>query len=226
MRAVENSEFKIAYFPVPKTASTSMKYAFYQLEHGRPFVEADLPPRKKGIHVEYHKTENFYNNDLSRYKNYARIAIIRDPVRRIISAFNHRVLRERELSESRIDMDLARVLGIGPDPTRSEFLCNIEKYRVLSKAIRHHTDPFTKFLGHDLSYFTDVVKIGKVAELAQQIQALTGRKFEIAHFQKTSGDALVLKMGPAARNALLSYCAGDYALMKGYFSIPKALQDG
>jgi len=97
---------------------------------------------------------------------------------------------------------------------------------VLSKSIRHHTDPFTKFLGHDLSYFTDVVKMGKVPELAAQIEALTGRKFEIAHFHKASGEALVLKMGWASRNALLSYCAGDYALMKGYFSIPKVLQDG
>ena len=225
MRAVENSEFKIAYFPVPKTASTSMKYAFYKFEHGRPFVEGDLPPKSKGIHVEYHTTDSFYNNDLSRYKNYARIAIIRDPVRRIISAFNHRVVRERELAEGRIDMDVARALGVGPDPTRSEFLCNIEKYRVLSKTIRHHTDPFTKFLGHDLSYFTDVVKMGKISELAAQIEALTGRKFELGHFHKASGEALVLKMGPASRNALLSYCAGDYALLKGYFSIPKVLLD-
>ena len=203
-----------------------MKYAFYQLEHGRPFVEGDLPPEQKGIHIEYHTTHNFYSNELSRYKNYARIAIIRDPARRIISAFNHRVVRERELAASRINMDLALALGVGPDPTRSEFLCNIEKYRVLSKSIRHHTDPFTKFLGHDLSYFTDVVKMGKIPELAQQIETLTGRKFEVAHFHKANVEALVLKMGPAARNALLSYCAGDYALMKGYFSIPKVLQDG
>ncbi len=225
MRTIENSQFKIAYFPVPKTASTSMKYAFYQLEHGKPFIKVKVPGQKSGIHDTYLNTRRFCNIDHARYKDYSRIAIIRDPVRRIISAFQHRVLREKELSENRIDMDLARALGVAPNPTRSEFLCNIEKYRLLSKPIKHHTDPFTDFLGHDLSYFTDVVKIGKVGELATQIEALTGRKFEIEHHQKGSEKPMVLRMDRPARNALLNYCAGDYALMKGCYSIPEALRD-
>ncbi len=224
MRAVENSQFKIAYFPVPKTASTSMKHAFYQLEHSKPFEKVDRPGQKSGIHDNYLNTQRFYKIDHKRYANYSRIAIIRDPVRRIISAYQHRVLREWELSEQRIDMDLARALGVTPNPSRNVFLCNIEKYRLLSAPIKHHTDPFTDFLGHDLSYFTDVVKIGKMGELAAQIEALTGRKFELGHFQKGSGKPMVLRMSRPARDALLRYCAGDYALMKGYFSIPEVLR--
>ncbi len=225
MRTVENSQFKIAYFPVPKTASTSMKHAFYQLEHGTPFVKGEkVPGQKSGIHDKYHNTKQFYEIDHKRYADYSRIAIIRDPVTRIISAFNHRVMRERELSENRIDMDLARALDVPANPTRGVFLCNLEKYRFLSAPIKHHTDPFTKFLGHDLSYFTDVVKIGRVGELATQIEALTGQKFELPHLQKGSDAPKALRMERKARNALLSYCAGDYALMKGYFDIPEVLQ--
>jgi hypothetical protein len=225
MRAVENSQFKIAYFPVPKTASTSMKHAFYQLEHGKPFQSQPKPNGRSGIHDKSLSTRSFYQISHERYKDYSRIAIIRDPVQRIISAFQHRVMREYELSEGRIDMDLARALGVPPNPTRSAFLCNLEKYRILSKSIRHHTDPFTKFLGHDLSYFTDVVKIGKVVNFAAQIEALTGQKFEIGHHQKGDQKPMVLRMDRAARIALLNYCAGDYALMKGYYSIPEVLRD-
>lgn len=224
MRTIENSQFKIAYFPVPKTASTSLKHAFYQLEHGKQFENAKDSDSILGIHDGNFGTRSFYKIDHTRYEDYSRIAIIRDPVQRIISAYQHRVLREYELSEDRIDMDLASALGVTPNPSRSMFLCNIEKYRLLSKAIKHHTDPFTDFLGHDLSYFTDVVKIGKVGGLAAQIEALTGRKFEIEHHQKGNEKPMVLRMGRPARDALLSYCAGDYALMKGYFTIPKVLQ--
>lgn len=224
MRTVENSQFKIAYFPVPKTASTSMKHAFYQFEHGEPFNRVKVPGQKPDIHGNYVSTRHFYEIDHARYKGWSRVAVIRDPVRRIISAYHHRVVREGELSENRIDMDLARALGVGANPSRREFLCNLEKYRILSQPIRHHTDPFTKFLGHDLSYFTDVVKIGKIGELAQQIEALTGKKFVLEHHQKGDGKPMVLRMDRRARDALLNYCAGDYALMKGYFNIPEPLQ--
>ncbi len=224
MRTLENSQFKIAYYPVPKTASTTMKYAFYMLEHGKAFEKEKAPEQKAGIHSAYFGTRRFYEIDHSRYEAYSRVAIIRDPVRRILSAYNHRVVRLRELAENRIDMELAASLGLVPNPTRDVFLRNLEKYRILSKSIKHHTDPFTHFLGHDMSYFTDVVKIGKLGELAAQIEALTGRKFEIGHQQKGSGKPLVLKMGRGARNAILNYCAGDYALLKGYFSIPEVLR--
>ncbi len=223
MRTVENSQFKIAYFPVPKTASTSMKHAFYQLEHGKPFKKAENPERRAGIHDNYVNTRRFYQIDHKRYADYARLAVIRDPVRRIISAYEHRVERERELSENRIDMALAEALGVVPNPNRNFFLRNLEKYRILSRSIKHHTDPATQFLGHDLSYFTDVVKIGKVGPLAEQIEALTGRSFPLGHHQKGSGKPMVLRMERTARDALLGYCAGDYALMKGYFNIPEVL---
>ena len=224
MRVVENAQFKIAYFPVPKTASTSMKHAFYQLEHGKPFEMVRVPGQKTGIHNKYLSTQPFNRIDHARYTDYSRIAIIRDPVQRIISAFHHRVERELALTEKRIDMDLARALGVKPNPSRSDFICNIEKYRLLSLEIKHHTDPFTSFLGPDLSYFTDVVKIRKIPELAAQIERLTGRKFEVGHRQKGREKPMVLRMGRQARDALLTYCAGDYALMKGYFDIPEALQ--
>jgi len=224
MRAVENSQFKIAYFPVPKTASTSMKHAFYELEYGKPFGPDVVPGRRGGIHDNYLNTSHFYQLEHNRYKDYSRIAIIRDPVQRIISAYNHRVLRNDELNEDQIDMDLARALGVPARPNRGTFLCNIDKYRYLAKSVKHHTEPFTTFLGHDLSYFTDVVKIGKIPELAKQIEALTGLEFKVDHLQKGNGVPKVLNMERDARDALLRYCAGDYALMKGYFSIPESLQ--
>jgi len=219
MRTVENAQFKIAYFPVPKTASTSMKHAFYHLEHGKRAQDVE----HVDIHKEGFESRHFYQVDHARYEDYSRIAIIRDPARRIISAYQHRVVRERELSESRIDMDLARALDVPPNPGRGLFLQNLEKYRLLSRSIRHHTDPFTRFLGHDLSYFSDVVKIGRVSELAVQIAALTGRKFKVEHHQKSNGPFVDTRMGRKSRIALLEFCAGDYALMKDYFPIPEAL---
>ncbi len=224
MYTLENPQFKIAYFPVPKVGSTSMKHAFYQLKHGEPFALEHPSGGKTNIHESFHNTRPFYAINHARYADYARIAIIRDPAKRILSAYDHRVLQVRELSEKRIDMDLARALKVTPDPTREMFLCNLDAYRMLSKSIRHHTDPFTKFLGHDLSYFTDVVKLGQLEQLSAQISALIGQDFALGHLHKSRSAPVDLRLGPKARAALLEHCAGDYALMKGYFRLPAALR--
>ena len=42
---------KLAYFNVPKAASTSVKHALYVIEHGRPFQPGDLGVRH--IHQAY-----------------------------------------------------------------------------------------------------------------------------------------------------------------------------
>ena len=222
-RTLECERFKLAYFPVPKTASTSMKRAFYKLEYGEDYAKHPQYGKKAGIHSNFFGAREFYNLDHERYRSYTRIAVIREPARRIISAYNHRVVQLKELGPERIDLNLAKALGVEPDPTRKQFLCNLEKYRILSKSIRHHTDPFTRFLGHDLDYFTDVVRIGKLDDLATQISGLTGQEFDIGHFHKNARSEEHLGMGRKASKSLLNYCAGDYALMKRYFSIPPAL---
>lgn len=222
-RTLETSKFKLAYFPVPKTASTSMKYAFYKLEHGQAYVKAVVPDRKSNIHNHYFDTRPFTRIDHKRYEGFSRIAIIRDPARRIVSAYVHRVKVLGELAPDRIDMGLAEALGVQANPTRNQFMNNIEKYRVLSAPIWHHTNPFTYFLGSDMRYFTDVVKMSGLEKLAANIRALTGQSFDISHHNQGDGAGGNLTMGPKARKSLLTYCAGDYALLKDHFPIPPAL---
>jgi len=222
-RTLESAEFKLAYFPVPKTASTSMKHAFYMLEHGHGFITDPDADEGVGIHQQFFRTRSFYDIDHARYADYSRIAVIRDPARRIVSAYVNRVKSIGELAPGKIDMNLADSLGVPADPTLREFLLNIDKYRILSKSVEHHTQPFTRFLGHDLGYFTDVVKIGSLGELAEKIGKLTGRDFDIAHHNRSNSPEESLVMGKMARKSLLDYCAGDYALMKNYFRVPPAL---
>ena len=200
-----------------------MKLAFYKLNHGEDFDPEKLEAPNKTLHGGHFKTRAFYRLNHAFYEDFSRIAIIREPAKRIMSAYWDRVVRLGELAESAIDMDLARALKVAPDPGRGEFIRKLPAYRLLSKSIKHHTDPFTFFLGHDMRYFTDVVKIGKLDTFAAQVEALTGREFKIPHANGQNATPPSLTMNPAARRSLLAYCAGDYALLKGYYKIPPAL---
>ncbi len=212
---------KLAYFPVPKVASSSMKQMFHELEFGEKLGRKSEPDHRQGIHTAFFNTRDFYGLDLAFYQGFSRIAIIRDPVERILSAYTNRVEHLGELSEDNIDMDLAKALNVEPDPPRHKFFQNIDKYRILSESVRHHTDPFTRFLGPDLGYYTDVYKMDQLDRLAEQISGLCGKKVSIEHYNKRTGRAAFKWLGVKARKHLLTFCAGDYALLGGYFSPPK-----
>ncbi len=213
---------KLAYFPVPKVASSSMKQMFYELEFGKKHILKSGPAHLRGIHNAYFRTRDFYALDLDFYQGFSRLAVIRDPAERILSAYSNRVEHLGELSEENIDMDMARALNLEPDPPRHLFFKNIEKYRLLSDSVRHHTDPFTRYLGHDLNYYTDVYKMDQLGQLAEQISGLFGREITIDHYNEGSRRAAFRWLGVKARKNLLTYCAGDYALLARYFSPPKA----
>jgi len=213
---------KLAYFPVPKVASSSVKQMFYELEFGKKHVLKTGSVHLRGIHNSYFRTRDFYALDLDFYQGFSRLAVIRDPAERILSAYHNRVEQLGELSEENIDMDLARALNLKPNPQRHLFFKDIDKYRLLSASVRHHTDPFTRYLGHDLNYYTDVYKMDQLGQLAEQISRLFGREITIDHHNKGSGRAKFRWLGSKARKNLLTYCAGDYALLADYFSPPKA----
>ena len=56
--AVEWRTKKIVYFPVPKCACTSLKYAFYKLNFGQEYSE-DSATAAGGIHLLYSGTPEF-----------------------------------------------------------------------------------------------------------------------------------------------------------------------
>ncbi len=221
MKALEIEALKLVYFPVPKVASTSMKNLFFELEHGKPYQKPGKGANGLGIHNQFVHARQFYNYDHSRFENYARIAVIRDPAERILSAYSNKVERNGELSEENIDLKLAEALKLEPDPTRHVFIKNLDKYRLLSPSIYHHTDPISKYLGPNLNYYTDIYKIGQLDRLAEQLSLLIGREVSIEHQNKSSKPASFQSLGPPAQRSLLSYCAGDYALLRDYYQIPK-----
>ena len=80
---------RIGYKPIPKTACTSIKRAFYELEENREFSIENV-----GCDVHQYYEDQFV--DISSYEK--RVLIIRDPFRRFCSGWYNRVRQRKELS--------------------------------------------------------------------------------------------------------------------------------
>ena len=218
--AVELKNRDIVYFPMPKTACTSLKMLFFQLNEGHPFEKYKKDGKLYHIHNAAYGTPTFWDVDHAAYEGMTRVAVIRDPIARMLSAYSNRVRFHRELSEKRIDMKLAEKLGVGPNPSPDAFFVNLEKYRFLSPSIRHHTDLSTTFLGPDLGYYHKVFRIEELDKLTSFLSTAVSKDVVLGREQTGGKKIRFEELSNRARKQLVMYCLGDYALLKDHYTVP------
>ncbi len=218
--AVALSRHNLAYFPIPKTACTSIKMMMFELEHGRKFEMYEKDGVLMHIHNAAYSTPKFLETDLTSLASMQRIAVVRDPVKRMLSAYSNRVNFHGELSESHINTDLAQALGVHPNPSADHFFNNIEKFRILSPSIHHHTDPVNVFLGPDLHYFHRVFRLENLDEFVKFVSVQTEHTVHLGR-EQVGGEKLVFQdLGARAQRSLLEYTYAEYALLRGYYVPP------
>jgi hypothetical protein len=209
---------RIAYFPVPKAACTSVKKAMWELQHGTPFRPREN--QMQGIQ-NVQPTTVFSPETFAGLADYWKFAVLRDPFSRIISTYTNKmkVWGPRIVARHGIP-GLSAALsadGIPPRvPTLIEFCLFLEGYRKHFLFVRHHTDPFETFLGPDLSAYDALYRMEDLPKLASDISLRTGSKFVLPHANK-SNDA-DRTMNDAARDAILAYTAPDYAYLAKYYA--------
>lgn len=223
--AISISYSDLIYFPVPKVACTSLKLFVYQIEFGEPFRA--YTSGSKNIHIhnwrEDYQSRSFFNRNNNGYFEGSFVAVIRDPVKRFLSAYSNRVLYHGELSKTKVDIGTARDLGVQLDPAVDEFVLNLEKYAILSPSIKHHIAPATTFLGHDMYFFNHVIKIEEISLFVDLVNNACGTSVEMPHEQHGGKKVGFSDLSREAKIKLLEYCAGDYALLRDYYSPPKSV---
>ena len=218
---VELPDHKLVFFAAPKVASSSIKRMFYEHRHNRPVPEKNEDGGNFRIHQDFSSTRRFYSIPEGKYDGWTKITLVRDPVERLLSAFANRVVEMKILSEKFIEAKEFEKLGLKMNPPVFHFVRNLDRYRILSRPIWHHTDPFTAFLGHDLDYFDHIFAFNQLAELVDFVSVFTGKKATLP--KATNGVKVKSKfeeLGIEGRKSLLNYCAGDYALLKDYYKPP------
>jgi hypothetical protein len=173
---------RIAYFPVPKSACTSIKSLFFQIENGVPFRPLVRHGQMFHIH-NFYGTVPFGRVDQGPLEGFWRFAIYRDPIARFLSCYSNRVLHHRELSEKALSAQ-ARKAGAIPDPDLETFVERIEIYREFSASIRHHCAPQISFLGRDPGYFHRIFPMDGLERMLVELNQRTGRTLQLPHEQR------------------------------------------
>ncbi|WP_432472021.1 sulfotransferase family 2 domain-containing protein [Amphritea sp. HPY] len=203
---------KLGYRYFPKVACTSIKTALYEIDEQKRFSRDE-----SGMHIhQYVKMNKLAEMDGCE----RRFVVIRDPVKRLLSAYSNRVTYHKELSEKYIREKASKYYDTIPyfDPTLDQFVDNLGVYLNIG-VIKHHVRPVSYFMeGEGLNYFTDVYRMEDISQFESDLSEVFEREVTFEHKQ-TGGKKLSLKDLSAGQvRKLLKYYKKDYTLLRNYYS--------
>lgn len=209
---------KIAFFNIPKAASTSVKDAFYFIEHGKSFQPGDFGA--SFIHQLYKVKIPVTKEDYEPLSGYWKFTVLRDPAKRILSAYTNRVLHHRDMHKMPRARLRALASGLPLNPSLDIFLANLERYRDFSHSIRSHTDPISMYVGPDMTRLDAIYRIDELPRLAEDLTKRTGIFVEMPHLQTGGPKIDVHSLSKKSYDTLMAYTADEYTMLRGVYEPP------
>lgn len=212
---------RVAFFGIHKAATSSVKLALYELREGR---EWSGDPMK--VHPKF-PNDRIDAGTLRAFSDYWCFTVIRDPIRRFLSAYQNRVVDYRDLirlpggrgrgAEVRAtDLDLPQV------PDIETFIANYDTYCRLSYSIFIHTCSSKVFIGDDLAYFDAIYTTAMLDDLQADLSRRANQPVAFRRVnESTTAPPRFEDLSPAAQAFLIDHTAEDYAFFADYFTPPK-----
>ena len=200
-----NTGRKLVYYPVAKNANSSAKLFFLKhlkIDKNYYFLSDKVPEYKVNEDSKYKNLDKKYNlvNFLPSYTPFQKMdadekcCIVRDPLKRFISAYKNRVLFHRDFEFRNLNINEI-----------------IEKMENNSFDNRHFL-PQTYWLGNNLKYFTIVSNISNIEIFINGVNNFFQNKVEFPRIQ-TGGTVENIKLNNNQITKLKKIYSSDYDLI-------------
>lgn len=207
-------EHKLFYAAIPKVACSSIKTMFYEIENGFAFKPFKTSGRSWYIHDVYPRRlrQDFPTQKIADYR---RLALVRDPIKRFLSAYGNRVVHHKEASQEAVDK-LGGFSKLTPNPDLGEFVDRMERYMKIS-SLAWHCKPMTEFIGTDASYFHGLYSIQQMDGFLEDVSGVIGKQAQAPRLQ-TGGPKLSPSDLTAKQTAKLEkFYRADYQAFSRFF---------
>lgn len=209
-------QFKLFYGSVPKVACTSIKHMFFEAENGYPFKPYVCNGQKRHIHNAAYKGLIREKYPEKKIADFHRVTVVRDPIKRFLSAFSNRVVFHKELSKVKAGGKL-RDLDLPPNPDIESFIDKFELYIQANYSVFHHTRPTTDFIGSDAAYYARVYKMEELDTFSEDVNKIMGTSLTLGRKQ-TGGPKMGLSdVSDKSLDKLRQLYDADYKAFGAYF---------
>lgn len=211
-------QYRIAFFNIPKVATTSIKNVFYRIENGHPFDPANHDGRH--IHQVLGSGAGVSEEAFEQYRDYWKFTVVRDPVKRILSCYANRIAHHNDLGRNfKVSLKL-RLRGLPPRPSLERFIMDLERYRKYSRNIEHHSDSVATFIGADPARLDAVYPIERLADLADELGRRTGHDVAMPHEESGGPKIKVSDLSERSYRKLIEFTKHEYELLKDFYPEP------
>ena len=198
----KTSNKKLIYYPCPKNANTSAKMFFAKhLNVDKDFLFlGDSIPQIEQTPDHYGGKQNIIGiipskQPFEKINVDIKCCIIRDPIKRFISAYKNRILYHRDIQFKDHSVDMI-----------------LEKLENNNFENRHFL-PQVYFLGEDLSYYTFWSTTEEIGFFAEKVNDFFSRKIIFPKIQ-TGGSDIKLKLTSLQINKIEKIYAKDFKLIQ------------
>uniref|UniRef100_UPI00131D5119 sulfotransferase family 2 domain-containing protein n=1 Tax=Thaumasiovibrio occultus TaxID=1891184 RepID=UPI00131D5119 len=202
---------KLAYFPLPKVACSSIKTALYEMHQQRVFDSHNY----RGLHVH-----DYWLSNMSPIEKFERtVIVVRDPIERFISAYASRVLDHGELNRIAIERSSPWLAKSVPHfkPTLSQFVAHLDVYLQVP-SIAHHCQPLSTWVHDSLEPFSDVVPMSNMVKVQSLLSDVTKKEVLIPRNHVGKNRVELGRLSRGELDYLLGYYQRDYELLAAWYT--------
>ncbi|WP_068118022.1 sulfotransferase family 2 domain-containing protein [Tropicimonas marinistellae] len=205
----------LTYVSVPKCGCTSLKHFFFQISNGFEFRRFRLNGHSYYIH-QFAKSVAFDALQKKQMRGHRKIAVVRDPVDRVVSCYANKVVDER-LLERPGSAAFLEERDMPSMPTVGQFIQDLPLYQNAAPGIRHHSQPLSHFLGRDPAYFDRLFSLRELPDLCDYVRAIVGDVPDLRHSQKSRSRAAAAELTEADRQRVDEMFAEDREIFGAFF---------
>ena len=210
--AVQIEGLAVTYYPIPKSGTSSVKYALMALG-GK---EAALSDPDNEVHGNL--STSWVDPFAPVYDGLGgKFTIVRDPLERLLSAYSSRVTDADVLTRPSAKKEMLDGFGLPTDPDPDTFILNVEKYCACSWEIRFHVASPRCFVGSSLFLFEHVFRFEEMDKVRAFLSSVSGKSVSMPRLQAAKAKISPSALSPAALAKAMRFCRYDYGFLVDYY---------
>ena len=145
-----------------------------------------------------------------------RFCIVRDPVERIISCYNNRVVRYKVLSK---DLLSQAKIKAPANPDLDQFINYLDQYKNIAD-IKHHTHSLTHFLGNNSDFYHEIFNLRNLKRAEETLKKhFPSNKFDMPHLQQTQNESQISRENASKKmiRTIENLYEDDYSVYGKFF---------